>query len=163
MDRIKEIFGAERVKESDPRMVEGILYQNPIGACIRIEDIIQKIFSSGKPMSDELQEQCFEVFELIGEVRDLSHIKNTRSGRVDNSQIIISLAKGLKKLIDSDEFLSNFDSLSFKEAKSDYSWMGDNFQNVESKEDLKKILKGYFDLLNHFALENYPASPKAKH
>jgi len=163
MDRVKEIFGAEIVKNSDPRVVEGRLYQDPIDVCYRIDDIIFKILSSGKEISDELQEQCLAAIDHSGSVRDSSYIKINSSGHMDNSKTILSLVKGLERLIGNDDFLRNFDSLSFKEARSDYSWSGNNFQDIRSKDELKKIIKEYIDLLNYFALKSYPAARKMRH
>lgn len=158
MDKEKKIFGAEFLKKSDPHVVEGQLYKDPIAVCYRIGDIIYKILASEKNMSEESNEQCLTVLELTGTVRDSCYIKDDSSARVDNAKVILSLSTALKKLLGNNEFLSNYDSLSFKEAKSDYSWTHDNLPDVKTKEELKIILKGYVDLLNYFALESYPIS-----
>lgn len=98
------------------------------------------------------------VLELTGTVSDSCYIKDDSSSLVDNTKVILSLSNALKKLLDNDEFLSDSDSLSFEDAKSDYSWTQGNLPDIKTKEELKKILQGYVDLLNYFALESYPIS-----
>jgi len=158
MEKGNKFFGAKQKKESDPHVVEGQSYKDPISVCYRIGDIIYKILASEKNMSEKLNVQCLTVLELSGAVRDSCYIKNDSSARVDNSKLILSLSAALKKLLDNDEFLSNYDSLSFEEAKSDYSWTLGNLPDIKTKEELKLILQGYVDLLNYFTLESYPIS-----
>ena len=158
MEKVKNNFGSEYLKKSDPHIVEGQLYRDPIAVCYRIGDIIYKILASEKKMSEELNGQCMTVLELSGAVRDSCYVKDDSSARVDNSKLILSLSAALKKLLENNEFLSNYDSLAFEEAKSDYSWTHDNLPDIKTKEELKIILAGYFDLLNYFSLESYPIS-----
>jgi len=162
MDKVKNNFGPEQRKEADPHIVEGRLYKDPIAVCYRIGDIIYKILASEKNMSEELNEQCLAALELSGTVRDSCYIKNDSSARVDNSKIILSLSNALKKLLENNDFLNNYDSLSFEDAKSDYSWTHDNLPGIKTKEELKKILQGYVDLLNYFSLESYPISKRKR-
>lgn len=160
MEKERNNLKSGEPKETDPRVVEGQLYRDPVAVCYRIGDIIYKILANEQNMSDELNKQCLEVLELTGTVRDSCYIKNDSSAHVDNLKLILSLSNALKKLIDNDEFLQNYDSLSFNEAKSEYSWNHDNLPGIKTKEDFAEIMKKYIDLLNYFALESFPTSRK---
>lgn len=48
MDKVKNNFGPEYLKKTDPHVVEGRLYKDPNAVCNRIGDIIYKILQIRK-------------------------------------------------------------------------------------------------------------------
>lgn len=158
MDDEKNIFrkkrGIER-RNSDPRIIEGRFYGDPIDICRYIQDIVHPLIMYGKNHSEQLNVLLSEVSELADYVRSDYHFKKNDPIFTINKNRIISLANVLKKLAINEEFWDCVDMSYFsgEESKTfrDYA----ELPPLKTKKELKGIMEFYVNVLNYFFLENY--------
>lgn len=141
--------------EHDPRIIGRKFYRNPIKVCDDIDEVIVKAISTNLKKPKALLQLINNIITLNDSVRALFYIEERNPDVNVNPNDLIELSKNIKFLIENEEFWKLY---------TDYDSQDDDIHSsrkynpalaAKNKEELKKVLGGFVNFLNYFALKNY--------